>query len=85
MAHVEIHGGLQHYTGGTTSLEVVASSLRALLRQLDELYPGIAAELKSTTRVAIDGELVGEIVSDAILEPIGPDSEVIFIQAIAGG
>ena len=59
--------------------------MRELLRRLDERYPGIAEELKLTSRVAIDGELVGEALGDAILEPIGPDSEVIFIQAIAGG
>ena len=85
MARVEIPGGLRHRIGGRAVLEIEAASIRELLRRLDEQYPGIAEELKASTRVAIDGELVGEALGDAILEPVGQDSEVIFIQAVAGG
>ena len=49
--------------------------------QLTERYPALAPHLDEGIAVAIDGQ----IFQDALLEPIGPDSEVYILPAIAGG
>lgn len=65
-------------TGG--KLDVTANSVIALIKALDALYPGCAAELTRSS-VAIDGE----IYTDALSEPLDELSEVVFMPAIAGG
>ena len=80
MAQVFFSNALQGLTGGTTEMEVKASSMRALARSLEEHFPGIGVQLKSAA-VAIDGD----IVPSAWLETLEPDSEVHFLPAISGG
>lgn len=58
-----------------------AGSIRALIRQLDRQFPGMAAKLESNTAVAIDGE----IYPDPLLESLDEESEVYFLPAIKGG
>lgn len=83
MAQVVLTNDLgQRFAGGKTELELKVSSVRELYRELDRLYPGISAELQNgSMTVAIDGEIFQE----ALLQTIGPDSEVFFIPAIKGG
>ena len=47
------------------------------------MFPGIRAHLDKTsaTAIAIDGD----IIPDAIYEPVPPDAEVHFISPLAGG
>ena len=52
-----------------------------LNQQLSELHPALERHLEEGVAVAIDGQ----IYQDALLEPIGPDSEVFIIPQIAGG
>jgi molybdopterin converting factor small subunit len=85
MAQVEIPTRLLELTGGQTRLQVEAHTVRALLRALDQRFPGLGDQLKATTAVAIDGEIIGQRLSDALLERVEPDSEVYFVPAIAGG
>jgi molybdopterin synthase sulfur carrier subunit len=73
--------GLTQFTGGERELELEASSIRQLLRQLGERHPALAPHLEEGVAVAIDGE----IYQDAWLEPIPPGSEVHVIPKIAGG
>jgi molybdopterin synthase sulfur carrier subunit len=81
MAHVTLIGNLRQFTGGATQLEVEASNIRQLFRRLGELYPELAPHLENGLAVAIDGQ----IYQDALLEPIGADSEVHILPQIAGG
>ena len=82
MARVVLTSGLsQQFTGGRTEIEVRAETFRQLLRELDELYPGLGSELGADTAIAIDGE----IFQDPYLESIGADSEVYFLPRIGGG
>ncbi len=85
MAQVEIPRRLQERTGGTGRVEVEGRNVRQLLRNLEEMFPGLVDELKATTAIAIDGEIIGQRLQDAVLERVEADSEVYFIPAVAGG
>jgi len=81
LATVVIPPALRRRTNGAEKLELDVADVRALFRALDDRFPGIAAALRDEVAVAIDGE----IVSDPLLEPIEPDSEVHFLPKIGGG
>lgn len=81
MAHVVLIGNLRQYTGGVTSLEVQARTIRHLFQLLGSQFPELAPHLEEGLAVAIDGQ----IYQDALLEPIGEQSEVHILPQIAGG
>ena len=82
MARVIVSGQMcKPYMGDVTELDVEATNIRALIRELDARYPGLGAQVDESMAVAIDGV----ICQDTYLEPIGPDSEVCLIPKIAGG
>jgi len=68
------------HTGGERTVEVPAGNFRDLLAALEARWPGCRAVL-GRCAVAIDGQ----IYQDAFLEPLGPASEVFFMQRIEGG
>ena len=69
------------FTGGETRIVVEAGTMRAIVRQLDEKFPGLKSILGEGMAVAIDGP----IFQDFFLEEVGPDAEVCFLPAIEGG
>ena len=72
----------KQFTDGNSDFEVVAPSVRSLIRELDNLYPGLGTQISDgTLSVAIDGD----IYQDAFLEELHPDSEVAFLPKIGGG
>jgi molybdopterin synthase sulfur carrier subunit len=83
LARVVLSGEVRNYTGADADPEihVEAKNVMQLFRQLGELYPMLKPVLEEGFAVAIDGELY----EDALLQPIGPDSEVILVPKIAGG
>ena len=81
MARVVLVGNLAQVTGGVAEFDLSATSVHQLFRQLGELHPALAPHLESGVAVAIDGQ----IFQDALLEPIGTDSEVFLLPQIAGG
>jgi molybdopterin synthase sulfur carrier subunit len=81
VAKIVLTGGLRRFTDGATELDVDASDVRALIRALEERFPGIGSHIEKNTSIAIDGD----IIHDPLLEPIGPDSEIHFLPQIAGG
>ena len=81
MARVELVGGLAQLTGGVTEFDLPATSVKHLFALLADRHPALARHLEEGVAVAIDGQ----IYQDALLEPIGPDSEVFVIPQIAGG
>ena len=74
-------GNLAQLTGGVAEFQLSATSVKQLFEQLSALHPGIERHLEDGVAVAIDGQ----IVQDALFEPIGPRSEVFIMPAIAGG
>jgi molybdopterin converting factor small subunit len=81
MARVVLVGNLAQITGGVAEIDLSATSVQQLFRQLSERYPALERHLESGVAVAIDGQ----IFQDSLLEPIGPDSEVFILPQIAGG
>ncbi|MCP5149633.1 MAG: MoaD/ThiS family protein [Ectothiorhodospiraceae bacterium] len=82
MARVVLGHELGRLAGGDKTIDVPARNVRELKAALVERYPQLAPLLASDgLAVAIDGD----IVPDAFLEPLRPDSEVFFLPAIRGG
>ena len=72
----------KQFTDGNNDFEIVAPSVRSLIRELDNRYPGLGTQISDgTLSVAIDGD----IYQDAFLEELQPDSEVAFLPKIGGG
>ena len=78
---------LQAMTNGVKHVDCQASNVRQVVDQLDQLFPGIKAQLVEKGRirpnlaVAIDGE----VARMGLLEKVGEKSEVHFVPAIGGG
>ncbi|MEZ5844602.1 MAG: MoaD/ThiS family protein [Hyphomicrobiaceae bacterium] len=81
MAHVTLIGNLRNFTGGVSEIHVAADNVRKVLAELVRLHPALAPHLADGVAVAIDGQ----IYQDALLEPVGPASEVHILPKIAGG
>jgi len=81
MVKVHFSSALRDLTGGVADIEVEASSVRRLLAELDRRFPGIEERLSTGTSVAIDGE----IIADALYEPLPDGAEVHFLDALSGG
>ena len=70
------------FTDGNSDFEIVAPSVRSLIRELDNRYPGLGTQISDgTLSVAIDGD----IYQDAFLEELHPNSEVAFLPKIGCG
>jgi len=69
------------FTDGKADIEIMADDVRQLIKQLEEMYPGIGEQLRYRTAVAIDGE----IFQDPLLQLIQENSEVYFLPMIEGG
>ena len=87
MPTVVIPALLRKFTEGLERVEVPARSIRELVRQLSERFPGIEEQLlvdgdiKPSIAVSIDGE----IATGGVLDSLREDSEVHFIPALGGG
>jgi molybdopterin converting factor small subunit len=81
LARVSLVGNLAQLTGGVAEFTLPATSVKHLFQQLVALHPPLGPHLDEGVAVAIDGT----IYQDALLEPIGPDSEVFILPQIAGG
>lgn len=81
MARVVLSRTFAPFTDGVLELELPVANVRQLFQALEERYPELRDHLESGIAVAIDDE----VYQDALLQPIGRDSEVILISKIAGG
>ncbi len=81
MARVFLGSTLRRFTGGVEEVEIQANTVRSLIKELDGRYPGIGQQLGSGLAVAIDGE----IIADALFEPVPEGAEVHFLPAMGGG
>ncbi len=78
---VSISSRFRDLTGGLDGLDVDARSVRELVRMLEARFPGLGELVEGEMALAIDGE----IHQDALMEPLGPASEVVLIPRISGG
>ena len=81
MARVFLASALRRFTGGVEEVEIEAATVRSLIKELDRRFPGLGEHLSSGVAVAIDGE----ILADAIYEPVPEGAEVHFLPPIGGG
>lgn len=87
MATVFVPSLMQTLTDNKASVKVPGSSVREIVSNLEEMYPGIKErlvdkfKLKSGITVAVDGE----ISPIGILEKVSENSEVHFLPAVGGG
>ena len=78
---------MQKLTGGAQQVVVEGSSVRQVIKNLDELHPGVKDwllddnQLKSNISVAIDGV----VTPMGLLEEVAESSEIHFVAAISGG
>jgi len=78
---------MQQITNGQQQIVVSGSTVRQIVNNLEEIYPGIKDRLaennriKPTIAVAVDGE----ITPLGMLEKVNEESEVHFLPAIGGG
>jgi molybdopterin synthase sulfur carrier subunit len=69
------------YIGDRTEFDVKAGTFLRLVRELDEMFPGLGHQVEEGMAIAIDGE----IYQDAYGASFGPDSEIVLFPKIAGG
>lgn len=87
MAIVFIPSLMQKLTEDKATVVVDGGTVREVINNLENLYPGIKVKLvdgfkmKSNISVAVDGE----VTPLGILEKVNKSSEVHFLPAIGGG
>ncbi|MEM7323078.1 MAG: MoaD/ThiS family protein [Actinomycetota bacterium] len=81
MATVHFPSSLRDLTGGVAEVEVDASTVRRLIRALDERFPGMGERLAEGTSVSINGE----IIPDAMYEEVPDGAEIHFLPTLSGG
>ncbi len=81
MARVFLASTLRRFTGGVEEIEVEATTVRSLIADLDQRFPGLGQHLRSGLAIAIDGE----IMADALYETVPGDAEVHFLPPMGGG
>mgnify|MGYP001400767100 CR=1 FL=1 len=89
MAEVWIPPRMQRLTGGQKMVLVAGATVRQLLNNLEDQFPGIQAwlcdeqseELLPGVAVIVDGE-TSQL---GMLERVGENSEVHFLPALGGG
>ena len=81
MLKVKLGGTLVNKAGGRTEFEVEGANIMQMLRNLGRTCPELEPMLQKGVSVAVDGQ----IYRDAMLEPLGPENEIILLPRMAGG
>jgi len=80
--HVLAMGGdVAQFTGGASEFDVAATTVGAMIRELERRWPGLGDYVERRMAVAIDGE----IHQDANGATLAEGSEVCLIPRIGGG
>ena len=87
MATVHIPSLMQKMTDGKQTVEVEGSTVRRIINNLDEAYPGMKERLVANNKVKpnISVAVDGVVTAMGMLEKVGEESEVFFLPAIGGG
>ena len=87
MAEVWMSTRMQRFSGGRERVQVLGATVRQIVNNLDQEYPGmkdvlcIHNEIDPAIAVVIDGETSNL----GMLDKVNENSEVHFIPAMAGG
>ena len=81
MAEIKLWGALRPATGGASTINIEATTIRELLRKLEQLYPDTAPFIKAGIAVSIDGVLY----RDSWGQKLPPSAEIYLLPRIAGG
>ncbi len=81
MATVHLQKDHCRLTGAERVLEIDATTVGALIDELDRRYPGLGPLLRDGSSVSINGELI----ANGIYEKVDADTEVHFIAIVSGG
>jgi len=78
---------LQHLTDGVAEVDVQGRTVRGVLRNLAELYPDLADQLRrgDGLRPGVAVSVDGNMSSQGLLQSVRDDSEIHFVAAIGGG
>ena len=87
MATVFIPSLMQTLTDGEKQVWVEGSTVRQIINNLDDMYPGVKDRLVEDGRVKpnISVAVDGEVTPLGMLEKVSESSEVHFLPAIGGG
>ena len=89
MAQVWIPRRLQPLTAGRERVEVAGATVRQVIDELENQYPGLKVKLYDAERDSLVRDMAvtvdGVIREMGLLEKVGEGSEVHFLPAIAGG
>src|SRR3712207_6631955 len=91
MARVNIPAAMRSLTGGESSVEVAGSTVGEVVTALEERFPGPSARLTQEgpagprLRAGLTIFVDGEMPLGGLKARVGPESEVYFSPAIAGG
>ena len=81
MVAVNLWSGLRRFTDGQQVIEVEATTVGEVLKELVKAHPGLDPVIKAGVSVSVDDE----IVQHAMNHPVHPDSEVFLLQQFRGG
>jgi molybdopterin converting factor small subunit len=81
MIHITLPSNLQILTDGISEFDLEASSVKTLIRELDQRHPGIAEALQSGFAIAINGD----VINNPKYEPIPDGADIHFLAALQGG
>jgi molybdopterin converting factor small subunit len=87
MALVWIPPLLRDLTGGSETVSVAGRNVGEVIEALEQRFPGVGARLSpgGALRPGLAVIVNGQVGRFGLLEAVGPDSEVHFLPAIAGG
>ncbi len=87
MAVAWVPAPLRDLTGGRDTVTVPGATVREVIDALDRLHPGVRERLCAggELRPGIAVVVGTEVARLGLSQPVGPDSEVHFLPAIAGG
>jgi sulfur-carrier protein len=89
MPSIQVPSALRSFTGGASSVEVAATTVRDALAELDRRHPGIAAKIldrgavKPFIRIFVGPEDIGGLAG--LETKLAERDELAIIPAIAGG
>ena len=78
---------MQKLTEGQTQIAVEGETVRQVVEALEERYPGFKDRIVADERIKTESPVAGdgEVVAAGLRARVGPESEVHFLPALAGG